>query len=216
MARASAPFVPAATAGTLPAPTFPNTRFRDGITESFAASPTYPGHLYLTYEDWDGTQMDVKFTQSTDGGLDLVDAGHASTTTSSPPSRPTSSSRRSPPGRTARWPSRSTTDAQHARDDPSVLAADVGRTNFCIDTSLQAYKDTGAGAVPVGANVRISEFTWDPEQPAQTYRRDRADGLRGASRPVHDAAPSSATTSASRSRRTASTACLSRRTTRRA
>ena len=35
---------------------------------SHAASPTYPGHLYLTYEDWDGTQMDVKFTQSTDGG----------------------------------------------------------------------------------------------------------------------------------------------------
>ena len=48
----------------------PNTRFRDGITESFAASPTYPGHLYLTYEDWDAAagQMDVKFTQSTDGG----------------------------------------------------------------------------------------------------------------------------------------------------
>jgi hypothetical protein len=51
--------------------------------------------------------------------------------------------------------------------DPSVLPADVGRTNFCIDTSLQAYKDSGSGAVPVGANVRISKFTWDPEQPGQ-------------------------------------------------
>jgi len=53
--------------------------------------------------------------------------------------------------------------------DPSILAADVGRTNFCIDTSLQAYKDSGtaAGAVPVGANVRISQFSWDPEQPGQ-------------------------------------------------
>ena len=49
----------------------------------------------------------------------------------------------------------------------AVLAADVGRTNFCIDTSLQAYKDSGSGAVPVGSNVRISEFTWDPEQPGQ-------------------------------------------------
>ena len=47
----------------------PNTTFRLGIPESFAASPTYPGHLYVAYEDWDGTQMDVKFTQSTDGGL---------------------------------------------------------------------------------------------------------------------------------------------------
>jgi hypothetical protein len=53
--------------------------------------------------------------------------------------------------------------------DPSVLPADVGRTNFCIDTSLQAFKDSGtaAGALPVGGNVRISEFTWDPEQPGQ-------------------------------------------------
>jgi len=33
---------------------------------------------------------------------------------------------------------------------------------------LQAFKDSGAGAVPVGGNVRISEFTWDPEQPGQT------------------------------------------------
>jgi hypothetical protein len=51
--------------------------------------------------------------------------------------------------------------------DPSVLAADAGRTNFCIDTSLQAYKDSGSGAAPVGGNVRISQFSWDPEQPGQ-------------------------------------------------
>lgn len=52
-------------------------------------------------------------------------------------------------------------------NDPSVLAADVGRTNFCIDVSLQAFKDSGSGAVPVGQNVRVSKFTWDPEQPRQ-------------------------------------------------
>src|SRR5579864_2488536 len=63
-----APFVAAATAGMLPATSLPNTTFRDGITENFTASPTFPGHLYLTYENWDGTQMDIKFTQSTDGG----------------------------------------------------------------------------------------------------------------------------------------------------
>jgi hypothetical protein len=67
------PFVAAATVGTLPQNDLPNTTFRDGITESFAASPTYPGHLYLTYEDWNGTDMDVKFTQSTDGGLHWSD-----------------------------------------------------------------------------------------------------------------------------------------------
>ncbi|HET6687494.1 MAG TPA: hypothetical protein VFH02_13335, partial [Jiangellaceae bacterium] len=38
----------------------------------------------------------------------------------------------------------------------------------CIDVSLQAFRDDGGGAVAVGDNARITEFTWDPEQPAQT------------------------------------------------
>jgi hypothetical protein len=56
---------------------------------------------------------------------------------------------------------------QACPNDPSVLPADVGRANFCIDTSLQAYKDSGSGAVAVGPNVRVSQFSWDPEQPGQ-------------------------------------------------
>src|SRR5439155_1512401 len=51
--------------------------------------------------------------------------------------------------------------------DPSVLPADAGRANFCIDVSLQAYKDMGSGAVSVGANRRLTRYAWDPEQPAQ-------------------------------------------------
>jgi len=50
----------------------------------------------------------------------------------------------------------------------SIRPQDVGRTNFCIDTSLQAYKDNGSTIVPVLGNVKISEFAWDPEQPDQT------------------------------------------------
>ena len=52
-------------------------------------------------------------------------------------------------------------------NDASVLPTDVGRSNFCIDTSLQAYKDSGSGAVRVGGSVQISQLTWDPEPPAQ-------------------------------------------------
>jgi len=52
-------------------------------------------------------------------------------------------------------------------NDASVLPADAGRTNFCIDVSLQAYKDAGAGAAPVGQNVRITSASWDPQQPGQ-------------------------------------------------
>ena len=58
---------------------------------------------------------------------------------------------------------------QACPNDPSVLAADVGRTNFCVDTTLQAYKDLGtpAGAAPVLGNVQMSQFSWDPDQPQQ-------------------------------------------------
>jgi hypothetical protein len=168
-ARTFGPFVPVTTVSSIPTAGLPNTRFRDGITESFAASPTFPGHLYLTYEDWDPLlgQMDVKFTQSTDGGStwttpvvvnDNVDA----------PGVPTDQFQPS----VAAGPNGAVAVAFYDRrqacpNDPSVLPVDVGRTNFCIDTSLQAYKDSGSGAVPVGGNVRISQFTWDPEQPAQ-------------------------------------------------
>ena len=146
----------------------PNTTFRDGILEHFAASETYPGHLYLVYESWDGQQMDVKFTQSTDGGLtwsptpmtvnDNVDAPGAATDQFQP--------------QVASGPRGAVAVNFYDRRlacpaDSSVLPADVGRTNFCIDVSLQAFKDSGSGAVPIGKNVRVSEFTWDPEQPRQ-------------------------------------------------
>jgi hypothetical protein len=167
-ARTFGPFVPITTANIPPGEVYPNTRFRSGIIENFAASPTFANHLYLTFEDWDPVagQADVKFTQSTDGGAhwttpvvvnDNVDTG-----------TPTDQFQPS----VAAGPNGAVAVAFYDRRracpaDPSILPADVGRRNFCIDTSLQAYKDSGSGAVPVGGNVRISQFTWDPEQPGQ-------------------------------------------------
>ncbi|HEY3090873.1 MAG TPA: sialidase family protein [Jatrophihabitantaceae bacterium] len=168
-AQTFSPFVPITTVTIPPGEVYPNTRFRSGIVENFAASPTYPDHVYLTFEDWDAVagQADVKFTQSTDGGAtwtapvivnDNVDA----------PGVPTDQFQPS----VATGPNGAVAVAFYDRRqacprDPSVLPADVGRTNFCVDTSLQAYKDSGSGAVPIGGNVRISKFTWDPEQPGQ-------------------------------------------------
>jgi hypothetical protein len=167
--RSFGPFEPVTDATIPPGEVYPNTRFRSGIVESFAASPTYPGHLYLTYEDWDPVagQADVKFVQSTDAGQhwtspvlvnDNVDPPGAATDQFQP------SVAAGPDGAVAVafYDRREACPA-----DPSVLRADIGRTNFCIDTSLQAYKDSGSGAVPVYGNVRISTFTWDPEQPGQ-------------------------------------------------
>jgi hypothetical protein len=167
--RSFGPFVPVTTVNMIPTGGLPNTTFRDGITESFAASPTYPGHLYLTYEDWDpiAGQMDVKFTQSTDGGFTwttpVVVNGNID-----PPGAPTDQFQPSvaagPGGAVAvEFYDR----RQACPSDPSVLPSDVGRTNFCIDTTLQAYKDSGAGAVAAGPNLAVSQFTWDPEQPGQ-------------------------------------------------
>jgi hypothetical protein len=166
-ARTFGQFVPVAGVTIPPGEVLANTRFRTGIAESFTASPTYRDHVYLTYEDWDAVagQMDVKFSQSTDGGLTWTppvvvnDAPNSATTDQFQPS-------------VAAGPDGAVAVAFYDRqlacpNDPSVLPADVGRMNFCIDTSLQAYKDSGAGAVPAGGNARISTFTWDPEQPGQ-------------------------------------------------
>jgi hypothetical protein len=159
-------FVPVTTVGVLPGCCLPNTTFRDGITEHFAASPTYPGHLYLTYEDWDGEQFDVKFTQSTDAG-----ATWSAPVVVNDNADPAASDQFQPS--VAAGPGGAVAVAFYDRRaacpaDPSVLPDHVGRSNFCIDTSLQAFKDSGSGAEPVGGNVRISQFTWDPEQPGQT------------------------------------------------
>ena len=168
-ARTFSPFVPITTVSAIPTAGLPNTRFRDGITESFSASPTYAGHLYLTFENWDALngQMDVKFTQSMDAGMtwsaptvvnDNVDALAVPTDQFQPS--------------IAAGPGGAVAVAFYDRrsacpSDPSVLPADAGRTNFCIDVSLQAYKDIGSGAVSVGANRRLTQYAWDPEQPAQ-------------------------------------------------
>jgi hypothetical protein len=144
---------------------FANTTFRDGILESFAASPTYPGHLYMSYEYWNGTEMDVKFTQSTNGGATwsapvvVNDASNSATTDQFQPS-------------VAAGPGGAVAVAFYDRREAcpggaSVRPQDVGRTNFCIDTSLEAYRDSGAGAVPVGGNARMSTYSWDPMQPDQ-------------------------------------------------
>jgi hypothetical protein len=170
--RTWGPFVVAASPIENPLGYLPPTNFRDGIIEHFAASPTYPGHLYLTYENYDpvGGHMDVYFTQSTDGGLTwsdpaLVndDAGTAATDQFQP------SVAAGPNGAVAvAFYDRRAACTSNASD---VSVVQTGKANACIDLSVQAYKDDGTnrvGAVtPVLSNVRASTFAWDPAQPVQ-------------------------------------------------
>jgi hypothetical protein len=159
-------FTPVVDATVMDGCCLPNTTFRDGILQHFAASPDYPGHLYVVWEDWDGTQFDVKFTQSTDSGRTWTkpivvndNANRAASDQFQP--------------QVAAGPGGAVAVNFYDRraacpDDPAILPEHVGRRNFCIDVSLQAFKDRGKGAVRIGANVRASNFTWDPEQPGQT------------------------------------------------
>ncbi len=159
-------FSPVETVGTIGGCCLPNTTFRDGILENFAASPDYPGHLYVVWEDWDGSQFDVKFSQSTDFGRtwsNPIVVNDNADRTASDQFQP----------QVAAGPGGAVAVNFYDRraacpNEPGILPEHVGRQNFCIDVSLQAFKDSGAGAQRVGANVRVSALTWDPEQPGQT------------------------------------------------
>jgi hypothetical protein len=160
------PWVAVAQGTRVPGCCLPNTTFRDGILQHFAASPTYPGHLYVVWEDWDGSQFDVKLSQSTDFGLTWSPAIVVNDN-----ANPAASDQFQP--EVAAGPGGAVAVSFYDRReacpaDPSILAEHVGRTNFCIDVSVQAFSDSGNGAVKIGGNVRVSQFTWDPEQPGQT------------------------------------------------
>ncbi len=148
-----------------------NTTFRDGINFAFAASQDFPGHLYLAYNDFDGTQYNVYLVQSTDGGqtwspkmLVNDDTGSGNVADHFQPA-------------VAAGPHGAVAVGFYDRramcpTDASIIPQDQGRSNFCIDVSVQAFKDGGSGAAPVGTNMRASNFTWDPQQPGLLVKPD--------------------------------------------
>ena len=148
-----------------------NTSFRDGINYAFAVSQDFPGHLYLAYNDFNGTQYNVFLVQSTDGGLhwstpvavndDIASGNVADHFQPAVAAGPGGAVAVGFYDRRAACP-----------NDKSIIAQDVGRTNFCIDVSVQAYKDDRTGAAPVGSNIRASNDTWDPQQPGLLVNAD--------------------------------------------
>ena len=163
------PFVEAASPGENPNGFLPNTNFRDGIIESFAASPTYAGHLYLTYEDWDfaAGQFDVKFKQSTDGGLTWSSEQTVNDAAELGDNRPVPAigrrgARRRGRGRVLRPAGELPGRPEH----PAPAPRRREHLHRHLAAGLQGQRDA-AGAVPVGSNVRVSQFTWDPDQPQQ-------------------------------------------------
>jgi hypothetical protein len=144
-----------------------NTTFRDGIANSFTVNPAN-GHLLLALEVYNGTGIDVQITESLHGGAHWTQPAYVNDASTSNDRtdqfQPTVSA--SPSGTVAvafydrRLPCPS--------GDPAILKADWGRTNFCIDTSVQFYSDGAQGLQRIGDNIRVSTATWDPQNPGKT------------------------------------------------
>ena len=148
-----------------------NTTFRDGINFAFAVSPDLPGHLYLAYNDFNGTQYNVFFVQSTNGGQTWSQpvAVNDDVATGNVADHFQPAVAAGPGGAVAVafYDRRATCPT-----DASIIPQDRGRSNFCIDVSVQPFRDGGTGAVAMGPNVRASNFTWDPQQPGLLVNSD--------------------------------------------
>ncbi len=157
----------AATFRSFGPPRLVNTTFRDGISDNFAVSPAN-GHLLLALEVDSGRGIDVQLTESRDGG------DHWSTPISvNDPSTVHDGTDQFQPT-VAASPDGTVAVAFYDRrlncpvKDPNILPADLGRHNFCIDTSIQFFRDSPDGLQPLGSNIRVTKATWDPQNPGKT------------------------------------------------
>jgi hypothetical protein len=141
----------------------PNTTFRDGISYNMAVNPAN-GHVLLALEVQSDNGIDVQLTESTDGGQSFsvpIFVNDASTQLDGTDQfQPT----------VAAGPDGTVAVAFYDRrlacptNDPSILPVDQSRANFCINTSIQFFRDAG-GLQPIGSNVRVTQATWDPQNP---------------------------------------------------
>jgi hypothetical protein len=161
-----APWTFVARSHGVPGVDFANGNFRDGILENFAASPTYTGHAYVTYEDWNSatSTMDVKLSYTTNAGLTWSSpvAVNDATTVADNTDQFQPSVAAGPGGAVAV----AFYDRRQACGSGRSIAQ-TGKANACIDVSLQAYKDSGTTLDKVGSNTKITDSQWDPSEPVQ-------------------------------------------------
>ena len=174
-------FVPVAEATQIGACCLPNTTFRDGILEHFAASPDYPGHLYTVWEDWDGSQYDVKFSQSTDFGRSWsapIVVNDNANRQASDQFQPQVAA--GPGGAVAvNFYDRRAT----CPNDPSILPEHVGRRTSASTRHCRRSRTPVRARCRSAATCACRSSRGTPSSPGDD-RRDRPDGVRGAHRPV--------------------------------
>jgi len=156
--------------------TLPNTTFRDGIIDYFAVSHAYTGHLYIAAEQWDkggctpttdaSGDYDIAFYSSLDGGQTW-----SPTSCANDPSTQGDATDQFQPtvaadtqGHVAvAWYDRRAAcpDKQPAKG----YYTSPGASNYCIQTGLQWYSDSGSTVSPSGTNQLFGPI-WDPQEPA--------------------------------------------------
>jgi hypothetical protein len=148
-------------------PTYRNTTFTEGIVNSFGlGTKQVNGHwpLYVAYEneDPDGFSR-VYVTGSLDGGVTWsapirVNDGPDDVEALQPRVEVAPSGTVAVPFYDRRLACPSQDDvASGVQHDP---LAPAGQTNFCVNTAIQFYKPN---LTPLGHNIRLSQFTWDPQ-----------------------------------------------------
>ena len=146
-------------------PTYQNTTFTEGIVNSFGlGSRAVDGHwpLYVSYEneDPDGFSR-VYVTASLDGGASWsnpirVNDGPDDVEALQPvvAAAPNGTVAVAFYDRRLACPDAGRSGVQF---DP---LAPAGKRNYCINTAIQFYS---ADLTPIGHNIRLSQFTWDPQ-----------------------------------------------------
>ncbi|GAC1448441.1 MAG: sialidase family protein [Ktedonobacterales bacterium] len=155
----------------------PNTSFRDGIAYYMYVSqvPLQSGQtyapMYVAAEDENNTlgTAHVNVYESRDGGQ----------TWSSPlqVNDNLTSSDHWQPTVTADSAGHVAVAFYDRRNACPSDTADAGKTNFCIDTYVQFYQDNGSTLTASGGNLRASNYTWDPQAPANPAQPNCGDDL---------------------------------------
>jgi hypothetical protein len=154
---------------TAPPLEYSNTNFRDGIEDTFAVGPnrlrngSYP--LYIAWEDYSAGFGNQILSASYDGGVSWsapiqVNDNASGTVDTMQPNLTTAADGTVLVAfydRRLACPTGTEAAAAGLGLDPNNPA---GATNYCINSSLQAYS---SALRPIGHNIRISLHTWDPQ-----------------------------------------------------
>jgi len=150
---------------------YANTTFRDGIEDTFAVGPvkdaaTHAYPLYVAYEDYSAGVGNVLLTASTDDGTTWSKPIQVNDNTSAVDEfQPNLSV--APDGTVSvawydrRLPCPAAGSAEAAA--AGITAFDptaAGRSNYCIDASVQFYT---ASLAAIGNNIRLTKHNWDPQ-----------------------------------------------------